>query len=472
DKSGKRVLIQTEGAIQVSALALILRVQCPGAKSYARHFRVLIPPPVAQVPDRIPASAGLRLRLRPGDTVESVAEALFPAQRSLRQAMVAEVINANPTVFTDGRIHGVPPGTVLWFPDPRDLRKLTQPRLGPNAPSPRPAQTKIAGESISSVTAPAPAQPRRRIGERPMLQRRTTEPVRNAVPPDCASIPDGNANAATVAPESRTLETRTRDVESVLGKMRQSQAAFDSQLSSLEHALQGLQKTVAAASTCVARPVIEPVARQEIHTAMKGETKPWYFWLGSALLALITGASGFLFARRRLLHDLEPKDEQANQRARPIKTGIELTIHSTLRPQVPGTAGRVEQPPLISSAQAIKSSPTPRRQVESQSAPSAPRPDSIPASASSPLPTTFTGTLAHEMDEVLNNTRSIFNDVDRFIAMGRTKNALGLLELELQQKPDDRDVWIKLMAVYRQEKMSAELESTAREFSQHFPSQR
>ena len=75
----------------------------------------------------------------------------------------------------------------------------------------------------------------------------------------------------------------------------------------------------------------------------------------------------------------------------------------------------------------------------------------------------------YEMDQALDNTRSMFTDVDRFIALGRTQNALSLLQFQVHKDPKDRDSWIKLMAIYRQEQMDIELAKAVREFRSHFP---
>ena len=74
-----------------------------------------------------------------------------------------------------------------------------------------------------------------------------------------------------------------------------------------------------------------------------------------------------------------------------------------------------------------------------------------------------------EMDQALDNTRSMFTDVDRFIALGRIQNAVSLLQFQVHKDPKDRDSWIKLMAIYRQEKMDSEFAGAAREFKRHFP---
>jgi hypothetical protein len=80
--------------------------------------------------------------------------------------------------------------------------------------------------------------------------------------------------------------------------------------------------------------------------------------------------------------------------------------------------------------------------------------------------------LRQEMDLALDNTRSMFTDVDRFIALGRTQNAISLLEFQVQKDQRDRDSWIKLLAVYRQENMDTEFEKAHRTFIRLFPGEK
>jgi DNA-binding SARP family transcriptional activator len=77
--------------------------------------------------------------------------------------------------------------------------------------------------------------------------------------------------------------------------------------------------------------------------------------------------------------------------------------------------------------------------------------------------------LRREMDLALDSARSMFTDVDRFISLGRTQSATSLLEFQVQKDPTDRDAWVKLMAVYRQEGMEAEFQRTFAEFKKKFP---
>lgn len=93
-----------------------------------------------------------------------------------------------------------------------------------------------------------------------------------------------------------------------------------------------------------------------------------------------------------------------------------------------------------------------------------PYPDIIDPGA----PDDITQELQREMDDALDGARSMFSDVDRFIALGRTQNALSLLEFQIKRDPEDRDAWVKLMAIYRQEGMDDEFESTHAAFNDQF----
>jgi DNA-binding SARP family transcriptional activator len=76
--------------------------------------------------------------------------------------------------------------------------------------------------------------------------------------------------------------------------------------------------------------------------------------------------------------------------------------------------------------------------------------------------------LRQEMDQALDSTRSMFSDVDRFITLGRIENAISLLEFQVRREPDDRDSWIKLMAVYRQEGKDDDFERTLAAYREQF----
>ncbi len=474
DASGTVVEIRTEEAIQVPALAMTLRVQCPGTPLYARHFRVLIPPGESLTPDLTPTGRGFHLRLRPGDTVETVAAALFPSQPRLRQIMVTEVIAGNPSHFPDGRIRDVAPGTLLWFPDLHDLGKSIRPSPAPNAPMRQPVHMASVGHA-TIAGAPLPPKAQMRVAARTPNQRRSPESAGTLGPRDCGQPLSRGADSAVVV-ASPELEERTLGLESGLTQLRQDQAGLDLQVTGLEQSLQRLQKAVAAVQTCPAIPTpplpAVPVPGLEISTMAKTQPTPWYFWIGSAALAMVTAAAGFAFARRSYPHSFA-KDDEPVKPSRPAFADTEGKINSTFSPDElsaprPVTHSRsgpsvvADAPPHKSNDRSLDRQFDARR--PSPTLPAVQDPPSTPQISSARL----SRELLHELDQALDMTQSMFNDVDRFIALGRTKNALSLLEFQVQKSPDDRNIWIKLMAVYRQAKMNAELEQTAREFQQHF----
>jgi hypothetical protein len=69
-----------------------------------------------------------------------------------------------------------------------------------------------------------------------------------------------------------------------------------------------------------------------------------------------------------------------------------------------------------------------------------------------------------QMDQALDNTRC---GRRCFIALGpqRVESCCS----SVHKDPKDRDSWIKLMAIFRQEKMDVELAKAVREFRTHFP---
>jgi hypothetical protein len=76
--------------------------------------------------------------------------------------------------------------------------------------------------------------------------------------------------------------------------------------------------------------------------------------------------------------------------------------------------------------------------------------------------------LKREMADALDGARSMFSDVDRFIVLGRAENAISMLEFQIETHPEDRDAWVKLMAIYEQEGMTDEFESTYQTFGEKF----
>jgi hypothetical protein len=258
---------------------------------------------------------------------------------------------------------------------------------------------------------------------------------------------------------------------------------MDGQLARLEQSLAALQKVVEAAPVRPAPPA--PVPKPEIRTVVKTEPLPWYYWAGFAAIAAACAVGGFASGRRQAYTGtLGETDERLDQMLASAATAIR-ELDAEPAPTLKRVAARPEpQPPKA------KPEPTPARPANTDTRPLAQRGpqkanvdlapvtqaikpgtnvdvklESGPATQSVGL----SSKVLFEMDQALDNTRSMFTDVDRFIALGRTQNAISLLQFQVHKDPKDRDSWIKLMAIYRQEKMDAEFAASVREFKRHFP---
>ncbi len=491
DAARSLVEITTDEPVGSPALALVLRVQCAGAPLYARHFSALIPPAVTRTQTRLtdapPAKRrGFRLSLLSGDTVESVAAVIFPGQRGLQQNLVRQVIAGNPNAFPNGRARELPAGTVLWFPDLRDIRKSVQARTLASA-TVGPSPTRRSGRSVApSLAQPVPAQVAEALPpkpRKPVTLRRALDLGDKPGPQECRQLMQlcGNETPSALAPE---LEDKARKLEFGVNALHLRQDSIDQQLQRLEQSLQALQNAIRSAPAVAGQPA-PPPAKVVVRTVVKSEPIAWTTWAALAGLIAAAAIGGFAYGRRgSLSRGLAETDEQLDRMlatAATVMRELESTPAPTPAPRSslpkpaptprrpPARPAPVEQadasPPVTGPAQApdftldtLASQPTTDVDLELES-----------DSPAQPDPVGLSTDVLFEMDQALDNTRSMFTDVDRFIALGRTQNALSLLQFQVHKDPKDRDSWIKLMAIYRQERMDVELSKAAREFRNHFP---
>jgi len=486
------VEISTEEPINAPSLALVLRVQCEGAPLYARHFAVLIPPAAAKTPgpraEGTPAKRrGFHLSLLRGDTVESIAAVLFPGRRGLQQALVQQVIAGNPHAFPNGINREVATGTVLWFPGLREFHKSAR------AQSAAPAKTGVsttrrAGRRAATLPAEGaevmPAKPRN-----PVTLRRALELGDKPGPQECKQLMQlCGAGTPALAPTSPALDVAVRPLEAGVKELRLKQDSIDQQLQRLEQSLQALQRTIgsapqARAPTAPAPPLPPPNA--EIRTVVKTKPLPWTILLGFAGLIILAGIGGFAYGRRgSFTRGMTDTDEQLDRmlaKAANVMREMESTPQPapTSRPAPVTPISKPPPPPRPRAEPASEESGFERPTAEEPRLAPEPVRDNQATTdvnvdlGSGPSPQPQVGGLSnellYEMDQALDNTRSMFTDVDRFIALGRTQNALSLLQFQVHKDPKDRDSWIKLMAIYRQEKMEVELAKAVREFKSNFP---
>jgi len=487
------VEISTPEAITVPALALVLRVQCQGRPLYARHFAALLPPASVKAAepraDTIPAKRrGFHLSLLRGDSVEGIAAVIFPGQRRLQQDLVQQVITGNPEAFPNGRAREVPAGTVLWFPDLREMRKSAQAKSSASTIAGAGASaSRRSGRSVATPPAePAPAKGAEGMPSKPrdpVTLRRALELGDKPGPQECRQLMQlCGAETPAVAPVAPALDDRARSLETGVKELRLKQDSIDQQVQRLDQSLQALQKAISAPALVQPQPV-PPPPRVEIRTVVKSEPLSWYIWLGVAGLIVAAAGGGFAYGRRgSFSRGLAETDEQLDRMlatAASVMRELESTpkpasaprLSTPTPPPTPPPANpateesAVEWPPAAEPGRAPE--PAPANQVTQATTEVGPKPESGPPAQ--PQVAGLSNDVLFEMDQALDNTRSMFTDVDRFIALGRTQNALSLLQFQVHKDPKDRDSWIKLMAIFRQEQMNAELAKAVREFRNHFP---
>ena len=493
------VEIRTDEPIASPAVELVLRVQCAGAPLYARHFSALIPPSSGPTIIAAPAAPrddakrakrrGFHLSLLRGDTVESIAAVLFPGHRGIQQDLVQQVIAGNPSTFPNGRIRDVPAGTVLWFPDLRELRNASgsAPSAAAKSAASRHARRRV--EATAAEPAPvqaineAPAKP-----HKPITLRRALELGDKPGPQECRQLMRLCGAEMPAFAGTRPLDDMALALESGVRQSHLKQEGIEQQLQRLELSLQNLQKNVNSAP--VQAPVVvqpAPPPKVEIRTIVKSEPLSWYVWLALAGLVVAAAIGGFVYGRRgSFTRGLAETDDQLDRMLATAAT-VMRELESSPKPgatqradvPMPRPSPRLPPTPVPAEDSAI----TPPPAAESGRVPDVALDTRVPEQtmgvdleleSEPPAPATVAGLstdVLFEMDQALDNTRSMFTDVDRFIALGRTQNALSLLQFQVHKDPKDRDSWIKLMAIYRQEKMDAELTKAAREFRNNFPNE-
>ncbi|MEX0957721.1 MAG: hypothetical protein WDZ63_00385 [Burkholderiales bacterium] len=504
--TGDTIELSTQTPVTSPTVSVVLRVQCPGQPYIARQFNIQLPPRVAAI--RIgdtPRGPGTNLKTAAGETPESIARVMIPRDRKAQRDLAQAIIHTNPALFPDRRSRRLPPSATLFIPDLRTVRKIlaaAPPLPIAAAPTTRPqppAAPATAPESAAprAADAPEPPAPAKRVTPPRLVLRLSsheldlrfsegmTESKRAELRRSFRGEPARVARpaATTQAPDAAVLELR-------LAELRATQSTMDAQLKTLEEAVDGLRKAIVAFNprpgpAAAPRPAPRPEPRPAPQPAIAREEMPWLLWGILAVVAVMVIAGAFRLGRRIQARNLMREHEQridtlldeARAAAGPLFTGDSPEPTVPERERLPKPAARAkERPP------AAPPGPADKPDVLSQPAPPAvAAPDTQPqtaagvdleldsgADAQAAERLAVSTNLRQEMDEALDNSRSMFTDVDRFIALGRTQNAISLLEFQVHKDPDDRDSWIKLMAIYRQEAMDEEFERAHREFKQRF----
>ncbi|MBX3715145.1 MAG: tail protein X [Burkholderiales bacterium] len=186
DGEAWRLRIRTRAAVVEPALALRVDAGCPGEPVASRTYEILLDPRPAEAPSPPLVTVA-------GDSLASIATAIYPRGQAVRDAYVGAIRAANPAVAALGAQDPIPPGTAITLPE---LRRFSlslaatppAPRATPPA-SPRPAAPKAA-PAPKATPAPVP--------------KATPAPVPKASPPAAPkAAPPAAPRAVPPAPPPR-----------------------------------------------------------------------------------------------------------------------------------------------------------------------------------------------------------------------------------------------------------------------------
>lgn len=487
--NGDAIELTTDRSVTESAISIVLRVACPGTDYYVRVFNiVLLKPPSAKAQPALsaqPRVPGSVISLRAGDTIETIARGIYPSNEQARRDLVGAIVSANPHAFPDGQLKPVPQGTPLRIPDLLRMNKIESAAVKSQPPSPVPAPRPAAVSKPPSQRpkVPPPGESEAKQQPAPALaaaQARTSETV-PAVPTTtpkpgtgpivtscqelrrrCAEVSMGAVGTPGIPPPAQfvALETRLADVQ-------RAQSLNDIALTQLEAAVRILRSSVDALpsgsrTAPQARPAPVPRVPPSTPILAAPAEKSWLPWIVVAAISTGLSAATFLIGLR------VGSQSNGGTLLSHLRAGVQFLSGA---PGKDAKGRRIEQldehDVALGASTATRTTMGSRQKLSAATVRDAAPAIDTTASTASDVDTR----LRQEMDAALNRATSVFTDVDRFVALGRMQNAIGLLNEEIKTNPDRQEVWIKLLAIYRSENMEAELQHTLEQFRQRFPAE-
>jgi len=121
---GAILRVRSTAPIEEAAFAFAIRVACPGQVGESRKYSVVLDPRAAGAPSPSAVAAAVAtLIARIGDTLESIAHAIFPGNRSAKKAYIAALRDANPPLAALGDNDPIPIDTPIALPDLRTFAR-------------------------------------------------------------------------------------------------------------------------------------------------------------------------------------------------------------------------------------------------------------------------------------------------------------------------------------------------------------
>lgn len=202
DGAAWRLRVRTRTAIREPATRLRLDAACESNAAASRTYDVLLDP-------RAPEAPAPPMRSVAGDTLASIAAAIYPNRRAVAEAYVAALRAANPALAGLAPDEPIAPDTPIALPDLRRFSlSLAVPAAGPRAPAVATPRTAPAPAPASRRPEPPPAQSSGQPGAKPAPPAKPAAPAARTPeakprPPAAAAPPERPATPKAGAPVLR-----------------------------------------------------------------------------------------------------------------------------------------------------------------------------------------------------------------------------------------------------------------------------
>lgn len=250
-----RLRLRTAAPVNEPALLVRINAACPGGRATTRDYQLLFEPRTAiALPSAAPPPAALRepgFRSLPGDSLASLAAAIYPRDPAVQEAYVQAMRRDNAALAQLGTQEPIPVGTIVALPNLHEFAKALPP--SPRAAARREAPVAIPERRPPPALPPAP----KAESAKPAPQIRSAKPAPKAEPTAPAQAPLPAVRAPAGAPFALRLSApeldlgRSRNVdERTRAQLRERRLALDADdkvaaLLALRHSVSQLEGRVA-----------------------------------------------------------------------------------------------------------------------------------------------------------------------------------------------------------------------------------
>lgn len=377
-----------------------------------------------------------------GESLASLASALYPDDAAARRRFVRATAAANPELFPDAasQREELPPGTPVKIPDLRRLAASSA-TVAREPAQRRPARTEAAPQQANSAAPalgrPAPAAP-------------TTRNDRVVVAPDqreaVAAAPMQTPTGANASRHVDALDSarRERELTEAIDRSIVAEMELLARIKELEQIKAQLEERARAlvavpAATKVDTPAAPQVASAADSLPAASRSRPWHDWMLGGGLLLATLLVLAAMSRRRAAGEASAASPQSER----TKEGLPVASPRTVSPVAAALAGATVNP---------TATPADDSRIRWGSSPRTPHP-ATPAAE----------------QELSEDHKSAVELADIMMSFGRLQGAAETLAEFIEGNPRQAVTpWLKLLDVYRAAGLREEFDELSRQLNKTF----